>query len=212
MTLPPETWLAFAAASAVVITAPGPDMLLVIMRALRDGRLAGVVAAGGIVSGLVVHAAAAVLGLSSLFAHAPLAYDAIRYAGIAYLLWLAWRALRDRGAHRPVAGTAGPAPPPRLGAVYRQAVLTNILNPKIAVFFIAFLPPFVPSGTAAYAETVALLSAAFIAAGGLFLLAVALLAARLRRPLSRLPGLAVAQRYLVASTFAAMAAWLAAQR
>ena len=133
---------------------PGPDMLYVAARGAAEGRRAGVVSALGIGAGTLVHITALALGLSALLAAVPLAYDAVRYAGAAYLVYLGVRALlarREEGASVADAPSSGagarratePPPPGRLAALFRQGVVTNVLNPKVALFFLAFLPQFV---------------------------------------------------------------------
>src|SRR5215217_5961460 len=126
-------------ASLALNVTPGPDMLYVIARSTGEGRTAGVVSALGIGAGTLVHVAALALGLSALLTAVPLAYDVVRWAGAAYLTWLGVRAIRDarRGT------TAREVPPAPLSVVFRQGVVTNVLNPKVALFFLAFLPQFV---------------------------------------------------------------------
>ena len=160
---------------------PGPDMLYVIARSTGEGRVAGIVSALGIGAGTLVHIAALALGLAALLAAVPLAYDVVRWAGAAYLVWLGVRAIRDarRGT------TAREVPPAPLRAVFRQGVVTNVLNPKVALFFLAFLPQFVdPSRGSAAAQIVAL-GLLFDMSGTLVNVAVALGAsgatARMRR-------------------------------
>src|SRR5438094_9019007 len=127
-----------AAALALNLT-PGPDMMYVTARSVGDGRRAGVVAAFGIGTGTLVHIAALALGLAALLAAVPLAYDALRIAGAVYLVVIGTQLLlRPRAA-----STAVALPPSPLGTVFGQAVLTNVLNPKVALFFLAFLPQFV---------------------------------------------------------------------
>ncbi|MFF2045467.1 LysE family translocator [Kitasatospora sp. NPDC058170] len=133
-------YLAFVAAALALCVTPGPDMMFVVAMGGRGGPATGVMAALGVAFGAMVHALAAMLGLSSLFAHLPVLYDVLRWAGAAYLLYLAVQAFRDRS---PLAGEDdGPAPAGRLRAFVRGAV-TNLLNPKVIMFNIAFLPQFV---------------------------------------------------------------------
>ena len=118
---------------------PGPDMLYVIARSLGEGRRAGLVSALGISAGCLVHACLVTFGLSQVLRQAPLAYDVVRYAGAAYLVYLGVTSLvrRTRALELPAAKRAS------LRRIFWQGVVTNVLNPKVALFFLAFLPQFV---------------------------------------------------------------------
>src|SRR4051794_25357391 len=146
-----EMVLLFLAAALALNLTPGPDMMYVTARSVGDGRRAGVVAAFGIGAGTLAHIAALALGLAALLAAVPLAYDALRIAGAVYLLVLGMRLLLRPGRTLPGVALA-PSP---LGAVFAQAVITNVLNPKVALFFLAFLPQFVdPAAGPALAQIV----------------------------------------------------------
>lgn len=159
---------------------PGVDFVLTVSRTLQGGRRAGVAAALGISSGCIVHALAAAFGLAALLALHPPAFKAIQWAGAGYLVWLGLGMLKQawRGGG---AATAGAAPPLRRSAWadYRAGVLTNVLNPKVALFFLAFLPQFVPADSPDKTLSFLLLGAAFVIQGTLFLLMLVALAARL---------------------------------
>jgi threonine/homoserine/homoserine lactone efflux protein len=192
--------LGFALASTLVILAPGPDSMLVMRNTMRGGRRSGWVTACGTLSGLTVWAVAAALGVSALLQVSHVAYDVLRFCGAAYLIWLGATSLgafRRRGARgaRPAPGPgtarppADPGPPDRAparaGRAYLNGVLSNLLNPKISVFFMAFLPAFIPAGDSTPGFSL-VLGAWFIAETGLWLAVVAWLADRgvrwLRRP------------------------------
>jgi threonine/homoserine/homoserine lactone efflux protein len=196
---------AFALASTLLILAPGPDSLLVLRNTLRHGRRGGWITATGTMSGLLAWAVAAAFGLSALLQVSHLGYDAIRLAGACYLLWLGVSSLRaSRGAHAgpadEPAGPAGPAPEPAgWRRVYLNGLLSNLLNPKIGVFFIAFLPGFIPAGAPAPLFPLAL-GLWFIAETGAWLATLAWMAARgagwlrrstVRRWLERVTGVAL---------------------
>jgi len=157
---------------------PGPDMTFVLAQATHRGTRAGLAAALGIGAGTIVHMSLAAFGLAALFAAWPLAFDVVRYMGAAYLVWIAIGMLRR---------------PPHLNAsietqsvrtAFRQGMLTNVLNPKVAIFFIAFLPQFVVQGAGPAWLQILLLGVAFDISGTLVNCAVALgggkLAGRLR--------------------------------
>ena len=175
---------AFALASTLLILAPGPDSLLVLRNTLRHGRRAGWVTATGTMSGLLAWAAAAAFGLSALLQVSHLGYDAVRLAGACYLLWLGvsslWPVPRPPRPALPPrrAGPAGPAPA-QAGwrRVYLNGLLSNLLNPKIGVFFIAFLPGFIPAGSPAPLFPL-VLGLWFIAETGAWLATLAWMAAR----------------------------------
>jgi threonine/homoserine/homoserine lactone efflux protein len=172
----------FAGAVAVLNATPGVDFVLTVSRTLQGGARAGVAAALGISSGCVVHALAAAFGLAALLAVHPQAFAAIQWAGAAYLVWLGLGMLRQawRGAGGGAAG-AGPAARRSGWAEYRTGVLTNVLNPKVALFFLAFLPQFVPAASPDKTLSFLLLGAWFVVQGTLFLLLLVVLAARLAR-------------------------------
>jgi threonine/homoserine/homoserine lactone efflux protein len=130
----------FAAAALALTASPGPDMLLIASRSISQGKGAGFATLAGIQAGTFCHALAAAFGLSELFLVVPVAYDIVRYAGAAYLLWLAWKTWRSDGAA--FAPTAGLRHYP-IGVMFRQGLLTNLLNPKMALFVLALFPQFV---------------------------------------------------------------------
>lgn len=130
--------LVFVAAGLLLNITPGPDVLYIVGRSLAQGRIAGVVSALGISTGCLFHVAAAALGLTALVLAVPIAYDVVRYTGAAYLVWLGLRAIVSRSSPLDVQRVE----PDRLGRIFRQGMLTNILNPKVALFFLAFLPQF----------------------------------------------------------------------
>ncbi len=128
---------AFTLASVLIELTPGPNMTWLAMVAAAEGRRPGFAAVAGVGLGLAGLALAAALGLSALLTEFPAAYQALRWAGVAYLLWLAWDAWREAAAQ---------AAPERssLSAQFRRGLITNLLNPKAAVFYLTVLPPFLP--------------------------------------------------------------------
>ncbi len=136
------TLLLFAAACAALFAIPGPAVVYIVARTVAHGRRAGLVSVLGIETGALVHLVAAGLGLSALVASSATAFGVVRYAGAAYLILLGIQALRRHGRS---AGSAAPAVPAD-GRLFRDGVLVNVLNPKVAVFVLAFLPQFVEPG------------------------------------------------------------------
>lgn len=169
----------FLAAGLALNLTPGPDMLYVAARGASEGRAAGVVSALGIGAGTLVHVTLVAAGLAALLAAVPVAYLALRLGGAAYLIYLGVRALRGT----PQASVTQLAPA-SLGAIFRQGVITNVLNPKVALFFLAFLPQFVDPSRGNPAVQIVALGLLFDVSGTLVNLAVALassrVAARLR--------------------------------
>jgi len=143
--------LGFALAATLLILAPGPDSLLVMRNSLRGGRKVGVCTAAGTLTGLLSWALAATLGLSSLLAASRVGYDVLRFVGAAYLIWLGMTSLSQRRTSAERAerrdGKTEPAPAPSLRRAYANGVISNLCNPKIGAFFVAFLPGFIPPGT-----------------------------------------------------------------
>ena len=129
---------AFFLASIAITLAPGPDILYVLATGISRGRQIAIVAAAGFASGLSVHTACAAFGLSALLIASPMAFTAVKAAGACYLGYLGIRSLGSRGI--PALAERSNTAPPR--QIYRQAFLMNVLNPKVALFFLAFLPQF----------------------------------------------------------------------
>jgi threonine/homoserine/homoserine lactone efflux protein len=173
----PEALAAFAAASIALLVVPGPSVLYIVARSAHQGRSAGLVSVLGIHTGSIVHVAAAALGVSAILASSVVAFGVVKYAGAAYLIWLGVRALR-----RPEEPSAdGTLPRPSLRRVYAQGVVVNVLNPKTALFFLAFLPQFVDVSRGSVTTQVLLLGVTFIALGFVSDGMYALLAARISR-------------------------------
>ena len=162
----------FTLASVLIVLLPGPDSLVVVRGLLRGGRVGGATTAAGVLSGLVVWVAATALGLSALLQASKAGYDALKIVGACYLLWIGGRSLLSlRRPADPVLGSDGPmAPAPLLGGSgFGAGFLTDLLNPKVGVFFVSFLPGFVPHGypvgwtILAFGAWYAVLSAAYFA-------------------------------------------------
>ena len=172
--------LLFMSAVLVLNATPGVDLLLTVSRTLQGGARAGVMVALGINAGCVVHALAAAFGLAALLAVSASVFTLIKWLGAAYLLWLAlgmWRtALRGTGANAAAQSVA----PRSAWADFRVGLLTNVLNPKVALFFLAFLPQFIAPETPDKTSAMLALGALFVAQSIVFLLLVVSLVARLR--------------------------------
>lgn len=175
-----QAWV-FALAVLVMNATPGVDFLLTVSRTLQGGARAGVAAALGISTGCMVHALAAAFGLAALMALHPQAFLVIQWAGAAYLLWLGLGLLRQAWQGGAAAAAVPSGGARRWQADFRQGVLTNLLNPKVALFFLAFLPQFVPATSPRPTLSFLLLGAWFIVQGTLFLMALVMVAARLSR-------------------------------
>jgi len=171
----------FAAAVFVLNATPGVDFLLTVSRTLQAGARAGITAALGIMAGCVLHALAAAFGLAALLAVNPGAFRLIQWAGAAYLVWLGLGMLRQAWKPGDEAPAAVDAAPRCRWVEFRTGLLTNVLNPKVAFFFLAFIPQFVPAGSPAPTLSFLLLGAWFVVQGLLFLLFLVAVAARLKR-------------------------------
>jgi threonine/homoserine/homoserine lactone efflux protein len=147
----------FLTASLVVIVAPGPDNILVLTRGVTLGRRAALVSAAGASVGLVTHSLLAAAGLSVLLARSAVAFSVVKYAGAAYLIYLGIRALLDRESFVLPRGSSYPG----MRSVFVQAVASNVLNPKIAVFFLAYLPQFADPSAGATAPRLLALGLTF---------------------------------------------------
>lgn len=174
MILPVHDFALFVGAALLLNLTPGPDMLFVAGTAASRGRHAGLLAALGVGAGCLFHTVLAAVGLSALLAASDLAFTAVKWAGAAYLVWTGLTMLRARR------DTAGPSPerPARGGDPFWQGALTNALNPKVALFFLAFLPQFIDAGAPGQAWALVVLGTLFNLGGTGVNLVVALLASR----------------------------------
>ncbi len=156
-----STLLVFAAAALALLAVPGPSVLYIVGQGVRDGRRAGAVATLGVHTGTLVHIAAAVAGLSALLASSASAFAVVRVVGAGYLIVMGLRMLLVR----PPDADASPGRPRGLRRVYLRGVLVNALNPKTALFFVAFLPQFVDPRRGSPAKQIVALGATFVLLG-----------------------------------------------
>jgi len=203
--LPPlATFLAFALAGLALNIVPGADMTFVIASAARGGRRDGLIASLGIGAGALVHVFAAVVGLSALLAASQTAFTIIKWVGAAYLVYIAISMLR---AGKP----ADEMTAPRLSGwpLFRAAALVNLLNPKIALFFLAFLPQFVDPSASVPAIQILCLGLWFDFVGTLVNIIVAVVAARTAEQLRHVSWIGRAARYVAATAMGGLALKLA---
>ena len=188
----PEAFAAFAVASLALLIVPGPSVLYIVTRSMDQGRAAGLVSVLGIHTGSIVHVAAAALGLSAILASSAVSFGIVKYAGAVYLVWLGIRAIRDRGEERP----DGPRKEHSLARIYAQGVVVNVLNPKTALFFLAFLPQFVDVSKGSVPLQAVILGATFILLGFISDGTYAVVSARVSRALGARRRTGVARRWL----------------
>ena len=193
----PLVMMAFVPAALALNLTPGADMLFCLAQGARSGTRAALAASAGVSTGVMAHATLTGLGLGYLVARHPVLFDVIRYAGVAYLLWLAWKALRAPPG-------LGEIPDIRGARAFRDGFVVNMTNPKVALFILAFVPQFVDPGRAALPQFLVL--GAVIAVGGFAANgAVGAFSGRIARLSARTPGVGQALRILSATVFAALA-------
>ena len=197
---------AFALAGLVLLVTPGPDMTLMLSRTLAKGRAAGMACTTGAMTGIVVHTLLAALGISALLAASPRAFAVLKVAGALYLAWLAVQALRT-GTVGGLDLAAAPGPGRRSGLWrdYLTGVGINLLNPKVVLFFVTFLPQFVTAGDPQAAGKLLFLGLLFVAMALPSLFAMVLVADRFARALTSNPHVARAIDIAFATIFGAFA-------
>lgn len=204
------TLAAFALIALGMVLTPGPNMIYLVSRSITQGRLAGVVSLAGVIVGFFVYMLAAVLGLTAVLLAVPLAYEAIQWVGAAYLLWLAWGAVKP-GA-RSVLEPRGDLTIDSPRRLFAMGVLTNLLNPKIAVLYLALLPQFVdPARGPVFTQCVAL-GLTQISVSLSVNLAIVLAAGSVAEWFRTRPGWLAVQRWLMGGVLAALAVRLALER
>ena len=207
-----HTYLLFVTAAMALILTPGPDTVFVLTQGVSAGKREGVASALGVSTGILVHTTAATLGLAALLRASALAYAAVKYAGAAYLLYLGAKTLW-RGNELDLSDTApgGDVPESDIRGGYLRGVTVNVLNPKVALFFLAFLPQFVGSGAGSGTPTVEMLAlgGTYAVLTALYLGTVGLLSGGVRAAFRARPRLADGLRWVSGSVLVALGAALA---
>jgi len=200
--IPLHDLLIFCGACLLLVLTPGPNMMYLISRSICQGRMAGVISLFGVVAGFMVHMLAAAIGLSAIFVAVPMAYDLLKFAGAAYLLWLAWLAVKP-GAKSMFEPRALPADSPR--RLFMMGFLTNLLNPKVAIFYVSFFPQFInPERGSVFLQSM-VLGLTQTTVSFTINLIIALSAAGIATWFGRNPVWLAAQRYVMGFVLAALA-------
>jgi len=202
-------WIAFALVSLGMVLTPGPNMLYLISRSICQGRMAGLLSLAGVAVGFVIYLLCAALGITALVMAVPYAYDSLRLAGAAYLLYLAWQAIRPNGRSPFQLRELPPDSPRRL---FAMGLFTNLLNPKAAVLYLSLLPQFVePSAGTVLTQLLALgltQMVISVSVNG----AIVLGAASIARLLAQRPGWQLAQRWMMGTVLGALAVRMAVEQ
>jgi threonine/homoserine/homoserine lactone efflux protein len=195
----------FLITSLIVVVSPGTGVLFTLAAGLSRGSRASVVAAFGCTLGIVPHMAAAIMGLAALLHASAVAFQTLKYLGVAYLLYMAWNALRERGALRVETQVGARSSLQVIGS----AILVNILNPKLSIFFFAFLPQFVSAGEPHPLAQMLELSGVFMALTFAVFVGYGLFAAAIRTQIISRPRVLTWMRRVFAGAFVALGAKLA---
>lgn len=200
--------LAFALIALGMVLTPGPNMVYLISRSIVQGRLAGIISLGGVALGFVFYMLCAALGITALIFAVPYAYDAIRFAGAIYLLWLAWQAVRP-GGRSAFEVRDLPADGPR--KLFLMGFLTNLLNPKIAVMYLSLLPQFIdPAHGSILAQSLVLGTTQILISVSVNAM-IAISAGSIAVFLVRRPSFAVVQRWIMGTVLAGLAVRMATE-
>ena len=200
-----HSMICFLGASILLTLAPGPDNIFVVTQGISRGRKAAVFTALGMCSGLSVHTTAAALGISAIFYSSALAFCAVKYAGAAYLMYLAWKAIQDRNALK----LKSSVNPLSCFALFRRGFIMNTLNPKVALFFLAFLPQFVSGNSQDVALEMIFLGLIFMVQSVVIFTAIGVLSGQIGNYLLKKPRLARKFSWATAWIFAAIGVRLA---
>jgi len=191
------TFSLFVAASLALIIAPGPDLLYVLARGIAQGRRAGLLSAAGVTLGILVHTLLAALGLAVLLQTSALAFMLVKYVGAAYLVYLGVKAFRDKDGFAPQAHRQAASG----RVIFWQGVLSNVLNPKVALFFLAFLPQFVHENGVHPAVQMIGLGLLFAGMGVVFLCFLGYFAGSVGHWLQHRPAVAARMRWVTGGIF-----------
>lgn len=192
-----STLMLFAMAASILVFTPGPNTLYIIARSVEQGRIAGLVSSLGVEVGTLIHVAAAAFGISALLVSSALAFNIVKYVGAAYLIYLGIKTVVTR--EKPAEAEA--IEEKSLGRVFSQAILVNVLSPKSAMFFLAFLPQFVDAERGAAATQILLLGAIVVVLGFTSGSMYSLLASGIGNLLRGNPRFLQAQRYFAGSVY-----------
>lgn len=206
----PETanLIAFAAIALGMVLTPGPNMIYLVSRSLSQGPKAGLISLGGVALGFVVYMLCAAFGITALVLAVPYAYDAIRFAGAAYLLWLAWQALRP-GGRSPFQVRQLPRDTPR--KLFAMGFLTNLLNPKVAVLYLSLLPQFIDPTNGSVLMQLLVLGSIQISISITVNAIIAISAGSISAFLASNPGWVTMQRWLMGTVLAGLAVKMATE-
>jgi threonine/homoserine/homoserine lactone efflux protein len=199
-----STLLYFLGASVALTLAPGPDNIFVMTQGIARGRKPAIVTALGMCSGISVHTTAAAFGISAVFYSSVIAFNIVKYAGATYLLYLAWKTLKDRSAIRLALADDRAAP-----ALFKRGFIMNVLNPKVAMFFLAFLPQFVTPSTRHFPLQMLLLGFIFMAQAVVIFCLIGYFSGSIGSFLLSRPRIAKYFDWLTASVFASLGVRLA---
>ena len=201
--------IGFALLSLGIVLTPGPNMIYVISRSLTQGPAAGIVSLGGVALGFVFYMLCAAFGITALLFAVPYAYDALRFAGAAYLLWLAWQALKP-GGRSPFQVKKLKVDSPR--KLFAMGLLTNLLNPKIAMLYLALLPQFIdPSEGGVLMQSITLGAIQIVISVGVNAM-IALAAGSIALFLGARPVWLLVQRWLMGPALAGLAVRMAIEK
>ncbi|GAA3406966.1 LysE family translocator [Paenibacillus hodogayensis] len=186
---------------AVLLTVmPGPDNLFVLAQSISQGRKAGIVTTLGLCTGLIVHVAAAALGISAIVYQSAVAFEIVKYAGAAYLLFLAWKSFRDKESGLVLNGQQ----PLQVRALYRKGILMNVLNPKVSLFFLALLPQFVDHAAGRVPVQMLVLGMVFIVQAMVIFAAISYFSEKVRGLLTKSPAISRRLNYIQGTLLAAI--------
>jgi threonine/homoserine/homoserine lactone efflux protein len=200
--------LAFTLLSLGIVLTPGPNMIYVISRSITQGRSAGLISLGGVALGFVVYMLCAAFGITALLLAVPYAYDALRFTGAAYLIYLAWQALKPGGRSPFHVKTLAIDSPRKL---FAMGFVTNLLNPKIAMLYLALLPQFIDPDAGSVLTQSLLLGAIQIVISICINAGIAMAAGTIALFLAARPGWALLQRYLMGTVLAGLAVRMAVE-
>ncbi len=200
--------LLFAGAALIMVLTPGPNMVYLISRSICQGPAAGVISLFGVMAGFCTHMLAAAIGLSAIFLAVPFAYEMLKWMGAAYLMWLAWQAVRP-GARSPFEPRQLPVDSSR--KLFMMGFLTNVLNPKVAMFYLSLFPQFIDPQAGSVLVQSLILGATQMSVSFIVNLMIALSAAGIASWFSIHPLWLMAQRYLMGGVLGLLAIRLAVE-